>query len=62
MAQGTEKLIFDGNNLKENRNPMATESEIIFCRTNDEAVKIKVLFQDAIFWMTQKKIAELFGV
>ncbi|MDT8415514.1 MAG: virulence RhuM family protein [Flavobacteriaceae bacterium] len=41
---------------------MAKESEIIFYRGADGNVKIEVLFHDETFWMTQKKISELFGV
>lgn len=41
---------------------MAKESEIIFYRGEDGNVKIEVIFHDETFWMTQKKISELFGV
>lgn len=41
---------------------MAKESEIIFYQGDDGNVKIEVFYQDETFWMTQKKIAELFGV
>lgn len=41
---------------------MAKESEIIFYQSDDGVIKIEVIFQDETFWMTQKKIAELFGV
>jgi len=41
---------------------MAKESEIIFYQGIDGNVKIAVLYQGETFWMTQKKIAELFGV
>ena len=41
---------------------MIKESEIIFYRTDDGNIKIEVFFQDETFWMTQKKISELFGV
>jgi hypothetical protein len=41
---------------------MAKESEIIFYATDDGNVKIEVFYQDETFWMTQKKLAELFGV
>jgi hypothetical protein len=41
---------------------MAKESEIIFYRSDHGVIKIEVIFQDETFWMTQKKIAELFGV
>ncbi len=38
------------------------ESNIIFYRTKDGAVKIEIRFEDETFWLTQKKLAELFGV
>ena len=41
---------------------MAKESEIIFYQGDDGNVKIEVFYHDETFWMTQKKIAELFGV
>jgi len=41
---------------------MAKESEIIFYRGNDGNVKIEVFYHNETFWMTQKKISELFGV
>ncbi|SMO70532.1 Uncharacterized conserved protein [Saccharicrinis carchari] len=41
---------------------MAKESEIIFYQGDDGKVKIEVLYHDETFWMTQKKISELFGV
>ena len=41
---------------------MAKESEIIFYQGDDGNVKIEVFYHDETFWITQKKIAELFGV
>lgn len=41
---------------------MAKESQIIFYQTDDGSVKIEVFYQDETFWMTQKRIGELFGV
>lgn len=41
---------------------MAKESEIIFYQGDDGNVKIEVFYHDETFWMSQKKIAELFGV
>lgn len=41
---------------------MTKESQIIFYQTDDGNVKIEVFYQDETFWMTQKKISELFGV
>lgn len=38
------------------------ESNIIFYRTEDGAVKIEIRFEDETFWLTQKKLAALFGV
>lgn len=37
-------------------------SEIIFYNTPSGDVKIEVIFTDETFWLTQKRIAELFGV
>jgi hypothetical protein len=41
---------------------MTKESEIIFYQDDDGNVKIEVLFREESFWMTQKKISELFAV
>ncbi|MGE0089571.1 MAG: virulence RhuM family protein [Bacteroidales bacterium] len=41
---------------------MAKESEIIFYKGEDGNVKIEVFYHGETFWMTQKKISELFGV
>ena len=41
---------------------MAKESEIIFYQGNDGNIKIEVSYHNETFWMTQKKISELFGV
>lgn len=41
---------------------LSNQSEIIFYTTPDGAVKVEVLFQDETIWLTQKKMAELFGV
>ena len=41
---------------------MAKESEIIFYQSEDGNVKIEVLFRGETFWMTQKKLGELFDV
>lgn len=38
------------------------ESNIIFYRTENGAVKIEIRFEDETFWLTQKKLAALFGV
>jgi hypothetical protein len=41
---------------------MTKESEIIFYQGDDGNIKIEVFYHDETFWMTQKKIADLFGV
>ena len=41
---------------------MTKESEIIFYHGDDGNIKIEVIYHDETFWMTQKKIADLFGV
>lgn len=41
---------------------MTKESEIIFYKGDDGNVKVEVHYQDETFWMTQKRLAELFGV
>lgn len=38
------------------------ENEIIFYTTPDGAVHIEVFFQNESFWLSQKKMADLFGV
>lgn len=37
-------------------------SDIIFYNTPTGDVKIEVIFNDETFWLTQKRMAELFGV
>lgn len=39
-----------------------TEGHIILYRTDDRAVKVEVSFQDETFWLSQKRMGELFGV
>jgi hypothetical protein len=39
-----------------------TESNIIFYTTSNGQVSIQVQYEDGSFWLTQKRIAELFGV
>lgn len=41
---------------------MSKESEILFYQTEDGSIKIDVHYLDETFWMTRKKISELFGV
>ncbi len=38
------------------------KSDIILYRTPDGAVKVEIRFEEETFWLTQKKLAELFGV
>jgi len=38
------------------------EGNVIFYTTPDGAVHIEVLYQDETFWLSQKRMAELFGV
>jgi hypothetical protein len=37
-------------------------NDIIFYNTPTGDVKIEVIFNDETFWLTQKRLAELFGV
>ena len=39
-----------------------TESSIIFYTTTNGQVSIQVQYEDGSFWLTQKRMAELFGV
>jgi hypothetical protein len=41
---------------------MPQENDIIFYTTPDGAVHIEVFFQSETFWLSQKKMAELFGM
>lgn len=43
-------------------NPNPQGNEILFYTTPDGAVHIEVFFQGETFWLSQKKMAELFGV
>jgi len=38
------------------------QHEIILYATPDGSVRVEVLFESESFWLTQKKMAELFGV
>ncbi len=38
------------------------EGDVIFYTTPDGAVHIEVFFQNETFWLSQRKMAELFGV
>jgi hypothetical protein len=46
--------------MEEKDNPQ--HSDIIFYNTPTGDVKIEVVFNDETFWLTQKRMAELFGV
>jgi hypothetical protein len=46
--------------MEEKDNPQ--QSDIIFYNTPTGDVKIEVVFNDETFWLTQKRMAELFGV
>lgn len=46
--------------MAENNNPQ--HSDIIFYNTPTGDVKIEVIFNEETFWLTQKRMAELFGV
>ena len=46
--------------MEEKNNPQ--QSDIIFYNTPTGEVKIEVVFNDETFWLTQKRMAELFGV
>lgn len=37
-------------------------SQLIFYSTPQGAVKVEVLFESETFWLSQKRMAELFGV
>src|SRR5688572_28568955 len=38
------------------------EGELIFYQTDEGAVRIEVAYEDESFWLTQKRMADLFGV
>ena len=47
----------------EQKNDMkSNENQITLYKTSDEDVSIRVLFADETLWLTQKSLAELFGV
>lgn len=48
--------------MKNKRNIISKSTEIIFYNTPTGDITIEVLFQDKNVWLTQKKMAELFGV
>ena len=42
--------------------PAPRRRRLILYSTPDGAVRFEVVFEDETFWLTQKKMAELFGV
>lgn len=42
--------------------PKPVESNVIIYSTPDGHVKVDIVYADESFWMTQKRMAELFGV
>jgi hypothetical protein len=45
-----------------NKDLVPRENEIIFYSTPKGGTRVEVLFQNETFWLSQKKMAELFGV
>jgi hypothetical protein len=45
-----------------NNNMVPSNHEIIFYSTPDGAVRVEVFFEGETFWLSQKKMAELFGI
>ncbi|HET8963582.1 MAG TPA: virulence RhuM family protein [Chitinophagales bacterium] len=50
------------NKMTENNDNTPQENDIIFYTTPDGAVHIEVFFENETFWLSQKKMADLFGV
>ena len=44
------------------KNLISTAAEFFLYSAPDDAVKVRVLFKDETAWLTQKALAELFGV
>ncbi|MCP4184818.1 MAG: DNA-binding protein, partial [Hyphomicrobiales bacterium] len=44
------------------KNLVPNKNDFIFYTTSDGAVKIGIIIQDETVWLTQKQMAELFGV
>lgn len=42
--------------------PVSAEKEVILYQTDDENINVSVFFYDETFWLTQKAMADLFGV
>src|SRR5206468_9909613 len=38
------------------------EGDVLFYTTADGVVRVEVVYQDETFWLSQKRMAELFGV
>lgn len=53
-------VVYTDNIMSRDLSPQ--QNEIIFYTTPDGAVHIEVFFQQESFWLSQKKMAELFGV
>ena len=43
-------------------NPTPLEGDIIFYTTPEGVTKVEVVFQDETFWLSQRRMAELFDV
>lgn len=41
---------------------MSDKNQFLLCATPDGAVKVEVILKDETVWLTQKALAELFGV
>ena len=41
---------------------MSDKDKILLYTTNDDAVKVEVLYKEESIWLTQKMLAKLFGV
>ena len=52
----TENLIIEGDNLQPH------EGEIILFESPDGVARVEVFFEDETFWLSQRRMAELFGV
>lgn len=42
--------------------PSPIEGDVIFYTTGDGAVHVEVLYQDETFWLSQRRMAELFAL
>ena len=42
--------------------PAPVEGQALICATADGTVRVEVLFEDETFWLSQRRMAELFGV